>query len=68
MNLNDKIYIYQKAFDLLESMHYYQIEEPDVVDNIISAIMYNDGLLLLDKIRELKETLEKEEGVYHEDL
>ena len=68
MNLNDKIYIYQKGFDLLESMHYCQIEEPDVVDNIISAIMYNDGLLLLDKIRELKETLEKEEGVYHEDL
>ena len=49
-------------------MHYCQIEEPDIVDNIISAIMYNDGLLLLDKIRELKETLEKEEGVYHEDL
>ena len=68
MNINDKIYIYQKGFDLLESMHYCPIEEPDVVDNIISAIMYNDRLLLLDKIRELKETLEKEEGVYHEDL
>lgn len=68
MNINDKIYIYQKAFDLLEAIYYYQIEDPDIADDIISAIMYNDGLLLLDKIRELKEELEKEEGVYHEDL
>lgn len=68
MNLNDKIYIYQKAFDLLETIYYCQIDNPEIADDIISAIMYNDGLLLLDKIRKLKEELEKEEGVYHEDL
>lgn len=68
MNINDKIYIYQKAFDLLETIYYCQIDNPEIADDIISAIMYNDGLLLLDKIRKLKEELEKEEGVYHEDL
>ena len=68
MNLNDKIYIYQKAFDLLETIYYCQIDNPEIADDIISAIMYNDGLLLLDKIRKLKEELEKEEGVYHEDM